>query len=67
MPGAAFGVAVEDLLTHDCVYVPHANVFVTRVPSPVTPDEYLKKIAGRRQCAKKFGRGRIRTFPMPGR
>ena len=43
MPGAAFGVAVEDLLAHDCVYVPHANVFVTRDPSPVTPDEYLKK------------------------
>jgi hypothetical protein len=47
MPDAAFGVAVEDLLTHDCVYVPHANVFVTRQPSPVTSDEYLKKIAGR--------------------
>jgi len=44
MPGAAFGVAVEDLLTHDCVYVPHASVFVTRVPSPVAPGEYLKQI-----------------------
>lgn len=45
MPGAAFGVAVEDLLTHDCVYVPHANVYVTRQPAPVTPDEYLQRIA----------------------
>jgi hypothetical protein len=48
MPGAAFGVAVEDLLTHDCVYVPHANVFVTRDPPPVTPDAYFKRIAGRK-------------------
>jgi hypothetical protein len=42
----AFGVAVEDLLTNECVYVRHAGVFVTRVPSPIAPAEYLKKIAG---------------------
>jgi len=52
MPGAAFGVAVEDLLTHDCVCVPHANVFVTRQPSPVTPEEYLKRIAGRQSMVE---------------
>ncbi|MBN2577821.1 MAG: NPCBM/NEW2 domain-containing protein [Pirellulales bacterium] len=47
-PDTAFGVAVEDLLDHDCVYVPHANLFVTRIPSPVTPAEYLGKIAGKK-------------------
>jgi hypothetical protein len=45
---AAFGVAIEDLLANDCVYVPNANLFVTRQPSPTTPAEYLKKIAGRK-------------------
>jgi hypothetical protein len=44
-PGAAFGVAIEDLLNNDCVYVPHAGVFVTRSPAPVTLENYLKKIA----------------------
>ncbi len=48
LPDAAFGVAIEDLLAHDCVYVPHAGVFVTRMPAPVTLDGYLKKIAGRK-------------------
>jgi len=52
MPGAAFGVAVEDLLTHNCVYVPHANVFVTRVPSPVAPEEYVKRIAGKKSMVE---------------
>lgn len=45
-PREAFGVAVEDLLTNDCVYVRHAGVLVTRVPSPIAPAEYLKRIAG---------------------
>jgi hypothetical protein len=48
-----FGVAVEDLLTHDCVYVPEANVFVTREPSPVTAADYLKKIEGRKTIIEK--------------
>ncbi len=52
MPDAAFGVAVEDLLTHDCVYVPHANVFVTRDPPPVTPEAHLKSIAGRKSTVE---------------
>jgi hypothetical protein len=51
-PGAAFGVAIEDLLTHDCVYVPYANVFVTRLPSPVTPKEHLDRIARRQSIVE---------------
>jgi hypothetical protein len=45
---AAFGVAVEDLLTNDCVYIADANVFVSRDPAPVPPTEYFKKIASRK-------------------
>ncbi len=39
MPDAAFGVAVEDLLTHDFIYVPHANLLVTRQPSPLAIED----------------------------
>jgi len=46
-PDMAFAAAIEDLLANDCVYVPHAGLFVTRVPAPVTLDEYLKKIASK--------------------
>ncbi len=42
---AAFGVAVEDLLSNDCVYVPHAGLFVTRLPAPVSLGQYLERIA----------------------
>ncbi len=47
-PDTAFGVAVEDLVTNDCVYVPHAGVFLVREPAPVTREEYLRKIAGQK-------------------
>jgi hypothetical protein len=45
-PDTAFGVAVEDLVTNDCIYIPHAGVFLVREPAPVTREEYLGKIAG---------------------
>jgi hypothetical protein len=48
LPGTAFGVAIEDLLANDCVYVPHAGVFVTRLPAPVTLADYLKRIADKK-------------------
>ena len=47
LSGTAFGVAVEDLKANECVYVPHAGIFVTREPAPVTLDEYLKKIVAK--------------------
>ncbi len=46
--GLTFGVAVEDVLVSDAVYVPHAGVFVTRVPAPITRKAYLQRIAGRK-------------------
>ncbi len=58
VPGSAFGLAIEELLTNDCVYVPHAGVFVTRDPAPVTLDEYRRRIA-----AKKTVLGRVREMP----
>lgn len=48
LPTGAFGVAVEDVLTNDCVYLPEHGLFVTRDPAPVTLAEYQRKIAGRK-------------------
>ena len=47
-PETAFGIAVEDLQSNDCVYVPHAGVFAVREPAPVTLADYLKKIASQK-------------------
>ncbi len=48
LPTGAFGVAVEDLLTNDCVYLPDHGIFVTRDPAPITLADYKRKIAGRK-------------------
>ena len=48
LPNTDVGVAVEDLKANDCVYVPHAGLFVTRLPAPVSRAEYLKRIAAKR-------------------
>ena len=64
LPDTAFGVAVEDLLANDCVYVPHANVFVTRQPAPVTLDEYLKKIAGQKTVLEQVRQKPDQDFPQ---
>ena len=57
-PDAEFGVAVEDVVAHGAVWVAHAGVFVTRDPPPVTLDEHLKKIAGRKTVLQ-----RVRELP----
>ena len=63
LPDAAFGVAIEDLLAHDCVYVPHAGVFVTRMPAPATLAGYLKKIAGRKTVLEQVQQRPDQDFP----
>jgi hypothetical protein len=49
LPGRMITVAVEDVLAHECVYVPEAGLFVSINPMRVTKDEYLKRIAGRKK------------------
>jgi hypothetical protein len=63
MPKTAFGVAIEDLLTNDCVYVPHAGVFVTRLPAPVTMTQYIQKIAGRKTVLEQVREKPDQDFP----
>jgi hypothetical protein len=48
LPTGAFGVAVEDVLTNECVYLPDYGIFVTRDPAPITLADYKRKIAGRK-------------------
>ncbi|NQT15782.1 MAG: NPCBM/NEW2 domain-containing protein, partial [Planctomycetes bacterium] len=48
LPEAAFGVAVEDIFTHGCVYAEHAGLFVTKQPASTTLSEYKAAVAGRR-------------------
>ncbi|MBN2023666.1 MAG: NPCBM/NEW2 domain-containing protein [Pirellulales bacterium] len=62
LPEAVFAVAVEDLLANDCVYVPHAGVFVTRLPAPVTSKEYLARIAGRKTMLQRVRQRPDQTF-----
>jgi hypothetical protein len=48
LPTGSFGVAVEDVLSKECVYLPDYGVFVTRDPAPITLAAYKQKIAGRK-------------------
>jgi hypothetical protein len=48
LPTGSFGVAVEDVLSNECVYLPDYGVFVTRDPAPITLLDYKRKIAGRK-------------------
>ncbi len=48
LPSGSFGVAVQDVLSNDCVYLPDHGLFITRDPAPVTLADYKRKIAGRK-------------------
>ena len=53
-----FGVAIEDLLSQDAVYVPHAGVFVTLDPPKTTLENYLQRNAGKQTVLD-----RVRQLP----
>lgn len=51
LPRGGIGVAIEDVLTHGCVYVPSRGLYVRLAQGPAaapTLAEYRKSIAGRR-------------------
>lgn len=58
LPGGAFGVAVEDVLEHGCVYVPDFGLFVTREPDGPALEQHLQAIAGRNTILQD-----VRTMP----
>ena len=57
LPGSVFGVAVDDVLTHGAVYVPHAGLLVARDPN-LTIDQYRRRIARRKTVLE-----RVRQMP----
>ena len=48
LASGAFAVAVQDVLSNDCVYLPDHGLFITRDPAPITLADYKRKIAGRK-------------------
>ncbi|MCX7599192.1 MAG: NPCBM/NEW2 domain-containing protein, partial [Armatimonadetes bacterium] len=48
LPEGGFGVAVQDALAGDGVYVRPYGVLAARDPAPMTPAEYRRRIAGRK-------------------
>lgn len=58
LPEGAFAVAIEDVLANDAVFIPHAGLFVTRDPAPITLPDYLKRMAGRKTVLE-----RVRELP----
>ncbi|MEA3364511.1 MAG: hypothetical protein U9Q79_02630, partial [Candidatus Hydrogenedentes bacterium] len=58
LPDGAFGVAVEDVVEHGCVYVPDFGLFVAREPDGPSLDEHLRTIDGRNTILED-----VRTMP----
>lgn len=48
LPDTKFCIAVEDILTHPCVYVPSAGIFAVLQSSTLTIDEYKKMGEGKK-------------------
>lgn len=48
LPTGNVSVAVEDVLSNDCVYLPDHGLFVAREPLPVTLANYRRRIEGRK-------------------
>ncbi len=48
LPAGEVSVAVLDVLTNDCVYLPDFGLFVAREPAPVSLADYRQRIAGRK-------------------
>lgn len=62
LPNGQFGVAVDDLLTNDCVYVKEYGFFATCEPAPVTLDNYKKSIANRKTVLEEVREMPDQTF-----
>ena len=62
LPSRTISVAVEDVMAHDCVYVPEAGLFVSVNPQRVTKEEYLRRIAGRKRVLEEVRRRPDQSF-----
>lgn len=62
LPGATISVAVEDVVTHGCVYVPSVGLFVTGNPPRTTLSQYLEQIAGKKTVLEQVREHPDQTF-----
>ncbi len=58
----AFAVAIEDVLANGAVYIPHAGLFVTRDPAPITLADYVRRMDGRKTVLQKVRELPDQTF-----
>jgi len=58
LPAGAFAVAVSDVLSNDCVYLPAYGLFIARDPAPVTLAQYRERIAANQTVMQ-----RVRGMP----
>ena len=58
LPNGMVSVAVEDIVSNECVYVSDFGLFVTREPSPIGLAAYKEKIAERKTVLEA-----VRTLP----
>ncbi len=61
LPDSAFGVAVDDVLAHGAVYVPHAGLLVSR-DANLTIEQYQRQIARRKTVLERVRRLPEQTF-----
>ncbi|HOQ85340.1 MAG TPA: NPCBM/NEW2 domain-containing protein [Phycisphaerae bacterium] len=67
LPQGAFGVAVNDVLTHGCVYVHNMGLFVTTDSPAKTLDAYKQEIAGKKTVLEEVRSRPDQTFAQATR
>ncbi|HOK09765.1 MAG TPA: NPCBM/NEW2 domain-containing protein [Candidatus Hydrogenedens sp.] len=63
LPDTKFCIAVEDIMSHPCVYVPSAGVFAVLQSSSLTINEYKKTIEGKQSVLDSVRSLPEQTFP----
>jgi hypothetical protein len=58
LPGRVVAVAVSDVLSNECIYLPDAGLFIAREPVPVTLADYKQRIAGKKSILQE-----VRNLP----
>lgn len=58
LPTGSYSVAVNDVLQHECVYIPQAGLFLASGSDPVSLAQYQKQIAGKKTVLE-----RVRDMP----
>lgn len=65
LPTGSLAVAIEDVLSNDCVYLPQHGLYVTRDPAPISPKEYSAGLPMRKRFCSRSARCRIRPLSRP--